>query len=133
MERVHTAVFVVLFSTVLSVASSALSAQIGKPMPGGPALVQVVGCVEQRSDAWWLVRATEPVPTQTPWTSEASIKESGTKPLGSQQFRLIGVSEFNRAVPKGHKVEVKGMLIKDAKESRVNVTSLQSASTTCAQ
>lgn len=129
--RLQAAVLMALASALLSAAAP--SAQIGKPMPGGPTLVLVVGCVEKRSDTWWLIKSTEPAPTPNPWSSEASVKESGAKPLGTAQFRLIGVSGFNLTNEAGHKVEVKGMLIKDVQESRLNVTSLQSASTTCAQ
>ena len=133
MERVH-AVFVVVASVLLSVASSAMAIQIGTPQPGGPSLVQVVGCLEQRGETWWLTKATEPVPSEDPNSNEAKIKESAAKPLGTQQFRLIGMGVFSPAAQKGHKVEVIGMLIKDAQESRVNLTSLVSTgSTTCAR
>ena len=105
---------------------------IGKPQPGGPQIVQVIGCLEQAADgAWSLSKATEPVSSDSPGTTEASIKESDTKALGKARFRLIGTSLFAPETRKGQKVEVKGILIKDAKESRVNVTSLQTANATC--
>jgi hypothetical protein len=133
MERVHTAVFV-LVSILFSVASSVAATQIGKPLPGGPSLVRVVGCLEQRGQAWWLTKATEPEPNDGPNSNEAKVKESAAKPLGTLQFHLIGMGVFSPAAQKGHKVEAIGMLIKDAPENRVNLTSLVSVSSTaCAQ
>ena len=119
--------------TIMAERSPAAEPQaIGKPQPGGPMIVQVIGCLEQAADgAWILNKATEAVASETPGTSEASIKEAGAKALGKQRFRLIGTSLFAPDTRKGNKVEVKGVLIKDAKESRVNVTSLQTADTTC--
>lgn len=134
MSRPHLLVFALFAGTMTM--GSALAGEpfqsIGKPQPGGPQIVQVIGCLDQAADgAWSLSKATEPVPSDTPGTSETSIKESGGKPLGKTRFRLIGVSLFAPETRKGQKVEVKGILIKDAKESRVNVTSLQTANATC--
>ena len=50
---------------------------------------------------------------------------------GKGRFQLIGVSEFDLPAHKGHTVLVKGLLVKAAPVSRVNVTSVTMVATTC--
>ena len=47
-------------------------------------------------------------------------------------YRLIGVSEFDLPAHKGHTVLVKGLFIKATPVSRVNITSVTMVSTACA-
>lgn len=104
--------------------------------PGDPELVRVVGCLDQVTNGGWvLTKATAPVESKSPASSEASVKEAETLPLGTQRIRLIGLSVFMADVErsKGHKVEVKGVLIPDPKDRRVNVTSILSVNATCAK
>ena len=109
-----------------------LSAQIGKPTPGGLEIVRVIGCLKQPGgETWVLTSATAPIPSASTGTSATSLREAEGTLLGTKRFRLIGISAFVPESQKGHKVEVKGILIKDVKESRVNVTSLQTVTTTC--
>ena len=61
------------------------------------------------------------------------MKAAEAKPLGSQQIRLIGMVEMHPDDHKGHKVLVKGLLIKDAAGQRLNITSLTTVSPTCAK
>lgn len=111
---------------------SAAGQTIGtRQKPGDPMLVRVVGCLEQTANGWVLTRATKPAEDKSPGSSPASLKEAGTMALGTQRIRLIGLSVFTPEAQKGHKLEVKGILIQDPKDLRVNVTSLQTASTTC--
>lgn len=53
------------------------------------------------------------------------------RPFGVLRFRLIGVSPFKPSAAEGRKVAVKGVLIPDASDPRVNVTSLQTAGEAC--
>ena len=46
-------------------------------------------------------------------------------------LRLIGMTEMNPAPHRGHKVLIKGLLIKDADGSRVNVTSIKTVGDLC--
>lgn len=132
--RVFVAFVTFAGAMIMGFSVAGVRAQIGKPSPGGPQIVQVIGCLEQTSDGAWIVsRAGEPVPSKSTGTSAAGLKEADGQPLGTERFRLIGLSVFTPETQKGHKVEVKGMLIKDSKESRVNVTSLQTANTTCSK
>jgi hypothetical protein len=63
------------------------------------------------------------------------LKEADALPLGKDRLRLIGLSVFMADVErsKGHKVEVKGVMIHDPKDRRVNVTSIQSVNASCAK
>jgi len=99
-------------------------------------IVEAVGCLEQKpSGAWLLTNASEPTVSKTQSTSAAALKMAADTPLGNQQDQLLGVSVFNPSSEKGQKVAVKGVLINtainDAKESRINVTSLQKLANTC--
>lgn len=122
----------VLFGTV----SFAEAQTIGsRQKPGDPELVRVVGCLEPVGKDWFLAKATAPVESPSPASSEAALKEATALPLGTQRIRLIGLSVFMSDVErsKGHKVEVRGVMIHDAKDRRVNVTSLHSVNETCAK
>ena len=101
--------------------------------PAGPDKVPVVavaGCVaEQPAGTWRLTNATDPVPsianappTGQPYTGPTS---------GKGQFQLIGISEFDLPAHKGHNVLVKGLFVKAAPISRLNVTSVTMLATTC--
>jgi hypothetical protein len=107
----------------------------GRAAPAGAAklkLVEAVGClVRSESQAWMLHRASSPVVTTGQSTSAAELRQSATIPLGSQTYRLLGVDEFGPQRAGAHKVAVKGVLIKDANDSRLNVTSLQAVAGAC--
>ena len=59
------------------------------------------------------------------------MKAAEGRGLGSQQIRLIGMTEMNPGPHRGHKVLVKGLLIKDAAGQRINVTSLKTVGESC--
>jgi hypothetical protein len=89
-------------------------------------IVAVVGCLEQSAfGTWILTHSSDAVVNKTQATSMTELKEQTAEPLGKQQYQLLGASVFQPSSHKGEKVAVKGVLIKDAKESRLNVTSLQ--------
>ena len=95
-------------------------------------IVEVVGCLSEISkETWVMTRGAEPLVSKVPFTNADAVSQAGARPLGTRQYRLIGVSPFQPAMRKGHKVVVKGVLIKDTTETRINVTSLQTASDTC--
>ena len=60
-----------------------------------------------------------------PWAARSG-------PQHEDGHRLIGLSEFDLPAHKGHTVLVKGLFIKAAPVSRVNVTSVAMVSTACA-
>ena len=59
------------------------------------------------------------------------MTEEAVRPLGIQQFQLLGARVFDPSSHKGEKVAVKGVLIKDGNLSRINVTSQQTIASTC--
>jgi hypothetical protein len=103
------------------------------PAPGGKTdLVEVLGCMTAGpTNTWMLTSATEPSISKNPYTNAATLKEAETKPLGTQRVILVGPGPFNPDAHKGHKMAAKGLLIKDPKGNRLNVTSLEMVSATC--
>lgn len=93
-------------------------------------IVAVTGCLAEQGPNWVLTNATDPVASiaNAPPAGEA-IKGPTS---GKNEYRLIGVSEFDLPAHKGHTVLVKGLFIKAAPVSRVNVTSVTMVSTACA-
>ena len=119
-------------------------------------VVAVAGCVAQEGESWLLTSATEPLAAPAPGGARqsAGVREGSApsaeegalslslrvtaemasqQPPGAARYRLIGLfDEFNVASHKGHKVLVRGPLISDAKEKRVNVMSLVMVAPVCA-
>ena len=93
-------------------------------------VVAVTGCLAQQGADWMLTSATEPAPSiaNGPPAGEAIAGPTS----GQASYRLIGVSEFDLPAHKGHTMLVKGLFIKAAPVSRVNVTSVTMVSTACA-
>ena len=122
--------------SAVAIVMGAAAALVGAQTPAASSskleVVEIIGCLAEDPKGTWVVtNATEPVASRNPYTNEAAIKEAEAKPLGKARFVLIAVSMFNPDSHRAHKVAVKGLLIKDAKGDRLNVTSLQTASTTC--
>ena len=119
--RMHTCGLLV---GLIAAGVAAVAAQAAQPMP----LMLVVGCVAQEADEWWIVRATAPVEI----TEEVPPEPEVSTPLGEGRLRLIGtLDEFGVRNHAGHKVRVKGLLIEDDDESRLNLTSIRHLSPAC--
>jgi hypothetical protein len=120
--------------SLLSAAGAALvlatAAGAGAQAPADKVpIVAVIGCVSEQGPNWMLTSATEPTPSIA---NAPPANQPVTGPTsGKNQFRLIGVSEFDLPAHKGHTVLVKGLLIKAAPVSRVNVTSVTMVAATC--
>jgi len=122
-----------------------LSAQVGLTDRGGPEnaaplqgansipIVETVGCLtEGPNRTWTLTNAAEPTRVgRGGFSRPEEVKAAEGRGLGSQQFRLIGITEMNPGPHRGHKVLVKGLLIKDADGSRLNVTSIKTVGDLC--
>jgi hypothetical protein len=93
-------------------------------------IVAVTGCLrENPASNWMLVNATDPAPSNA---NAPSPKELASTPRsGKNEFRLIGISEFNLPAHRDHTVLVKGLYIKATPTSRLNVTSVTMVSPTC--
>jgi len=93
-------------------------------------IVSVTGCLREPSaDNWMLVNATDPVASSA--NAPAKNEIPATPPVGKNQFKLIGVSEFNLPQYKDHAVIVKGLYIKAQPVGRLNITSVTSVSASC--
>jgi hypothetical protein len=119
-----------LFTTALLAGLGGGGVEAQAPAVDKVPVVAVAGCVaEQPGGTWHLTNATDPVP------SIANAPTAGQPykgPMnGKATFQLIGVSEFDLPAHKGHTVLVKGLFIKAAPISRVNVTSVTMLATTC--
>src|SRR6476620_11284986 len=93
----------------------------GRPPADGPQLVEVVGCLSQTGSNWILANATDPAPATTTFTTPEAIKAAGEKPLGTQEYRLLGTRLFSPETHKGHRMAARGLLIKSGTESRINL------------
>jgi hypothetical protein len=94
-------------------------------------IVKVAGCLRlQGPDNWMLVAATEPEAS----SANAPLRTELPKepPAGKNQFKLIGVGEFNLPLFKDHTVLVKALYIKAQPMGRLNITSVNDALPTCA-
>jgi len=93
-------------------------------------IVSVTGCLREPSAGdWMLVNATDPVTSNA--NAPAKNEIPATPPVGKNQFKLIGVSEFNLSQHKDHAVIVKGLHIKAQPISRLNITSVTTIAQSC--
>ncbi len=93
-------------------------------------IVSVTGCLREATpNTWTLESATDPVLSNA---NAPPVKDiPSTPPAGKNQYRLIGVSEFNLTAHRGHTVIIKGLLIKATPVSRVNMTSVTMVAASC--
>lgn len=116
--------------TLALVLAAALGAQ-QPPAANKVEIVSVTGCLrEQGRDNWMIVAATDPVPSVA--NAPAKNEIPSAPPDGRNEFKLIGVSEFNLPTFKDQTVVVKGLFIKAMPVSRLNITSVVTAVTSCA-
>ena len=100
--------------------------------PPGPKIdiVSVAGCLkESAANDWRVVNATDPAPSSANAPAPKDIP--ATPPVGKNEFKLIGVSEFNLPQHKDHAVLVKGLHIKATPLSRLNITSVTTIAPSC--
>ena len=95
-------------------------------------LVQVMGCLMQSADgAWALTNSTNPLRTREPGNATADVLEELEElPLGTQTLQLQTV-QAQHLVLRGHKVQAKGILMRNPAGDRINVTNVQSLSDRC--
>jgi hypothetical protein len=109
-----------------------------KPLPNG-ALAQLVGCLEPgRTSGWRLTNASEPTRTSVSKNSTAGeFATAQAKPLGHLEFRLTNLEYVAPAFdPKDHvgqKIQLKGFLVRQPGNERVDITSMEVAGERCTQ
>jgi hypothetical protein len=102
-----------------------------QPPPSKVDIVSVTGCLRQRSaNDWVVVAATDPVTSVANAPTPKEMPSAITP--GKNEFRLIGVSEFRLPELKDQTVVVRGLFVKTAPLSRINITSIVSAAPACA-
>src|ERR1700683_4671765 len=114
----------VLWLTVCAVSAYA-QGRPSEPKSDQAPVVEVVGCLSQTGADWILAKASEPVVASTSFTTPEAVKAAAEKRVGTGQYRLIGPSPFSPERHKGHKLVVKGLLIKNGSDARINLTSFQ--------
>src|SRR5205809_7400896 len=58
-------------------------------------VVSVVGCATHMADGtWMLTKATDGVESKVLFTSAKEIEEAKNKPLGNNQYKLLGTLDF---------------------------------------
>ncbi|PYR36476.1 MAG: hypothetical protein DMF93_19850 [Acidobacteria bacterium] len=108
--------------------AAAIAAQAATPSKVD--IVSVTGCLKEASaNTWTLTAATDPVPSSANAPAAKDIPK--TPPAGRNEFRLIGVSEFNLPAHKDRTVIVKGLYIKATPVSRLNITSVTDVAASC--
>jgi hypothetical protein len=112
-----------------AIALSAAAANAQEP-PGRVEVVRVTGCLRRgAADAWTLSAATDPVVITRADPAVASPATATS--AGTNEFRLIGIEEFDLASRKDRLVAVKGLLIKATPTNRLNVTSVTTVADSC--
>jgi hypothetical protein len=115
-----------MFTLALVVAA----AQAAQPPAQKIDIVSVAGCLKETApNDWRVVNATDPVPSNANAPAQKEIP--APPPVGKNEFKLIGVSEFNLPQHKDHAVLVKGLHIKATPMSRLNITSVTTIAPSC--
>ena len=104
----------------------------GQPKPPPPigdySYVEVVGCLTSgEHGAWLLTRASEPRVVST----AASATGASERPLGAQTFRLLDAMAYPAAAHRGHKMSVRGLLIRLPDEQRLTISVFEMLSPAC--
>ncbi len=105
-----------------------------KPPPpvGDFSYVEVVGCLVPGPDNTWLLsNASEPVALALTGSALPQSSDAGSKPLGTQVFRLLDAMAYSPESHKGHKMYVRGLLIRLPGEQRMTISSFETVSSTC--
>ena len=108
-----------------------------RPVPDS-SLVMTVGCLSQApTGSWLLFNATEPARNRRPNDSlPAERAAASQKPAGRLIFRLAdleAVADFNPVPHKGHKMLVKGYIVRQPNAERINLTSMEMLGSSCGQ
>jgi len=95
------------------------------------ALVAITGCLTPGpGSSWILTNAGDPVVTREE-TREETSTDPKAGPLGTGTYVLVSVTAFHPASHQGQKMEARGLLYREPKESRINLTSLRTVAADC--
>jgi len=105
-----------------------------KPPPpiGDFSYVEVVGCLTAGpQNTWMLTRASAPVAAIA--TDPAPSTQAATAKLGTQTFHLLDAMAYAPDDHKGHKMYVRGLLIKLPGDERMTISAFEMVSPTCSE
>jgi S-disulfanyl-L-cysteine oxidoreductase SoxD len=94
-------------------------------------LIQVVGCLGRRDDAWHLTNTSDPVRTGHPQPDPEELAAARTVSTGTSAFQLMVSASYSPGLHDGRVVEVRGFLIRRPNDNRINVTSLETVGAAC--
>jgi len=105
----------------------------GRPKPPPPvgdfSYVDVVGCLTPGPEnTWLLTSASEPVGLAATGGNQAGITD---RPLGTGVFRLLDAMAYSPEAHKGHKMYVRGLLIRLPDEQRMTISTLEMIAPSC--
>src|SRR5262245_54060851 len=109
----------------------------GRPKPPPPvgdfSYVEVAGCLTAGpQNTWLLTRASTPVAAVAA-VSTSSTSPPAAAPLGTRTFHLVDAMAYAPEAHKGHKMSVRGLLIRLPGEERMTISALEMVSPTCAE
>lgn len=122
---------------VAVLATPGLSTVVAGQRPGRVPVVAVTGCATPDGTSWLLTAASAPAPIrEADRTQRAadSVEWARQERGGTERYRLMGralLGEFKIDAHRGHRIVVRGLLISDAKEKRINVISLAMVADSC--
>ena len=102
-------------------------------------MVQAVGCLTQfKPGVWQLSMATEPVRIREfSLPVEEDLRDSRAEPLGVREFDLQNMSyvgqDFSPAAYEGHKMQARGILIRQPPSVRIDIRSFVEVSPDCSR
>jgi mono/diheme cytochrome c family protein len=109
-----------------------------KPLPpvGDFSYVEVVGCLTRGPQRTWLLtRSSAPVaaaPTSSSSFS-AAVPAASAAALGTETVHLVDAMAYAPEAHNGHKMYVRGLLIKLPDEQRMTISALEMISPSCSQ
>jgi hypothetical protein len=109
----------------------------GRPKPPPPvgdfSYVEVVGCLTAApNNTWVLTNASDPVSVALSEESRPQIpNDLDSRGLGSQTFHLLDALAYGPQTIAGHRVYVRGLLIRLPSEQRLTISALQPIAPGC--
>jgi hypothetical protein len=95
--------------------------------------VDVIGCfTEGPRQTWLLTRASEPI-AAAPATPARQAPGADATALGDGTIHLLDARAYAPDGHRGHKVHVRGLLIRLADERRMTISSIEMVSPTCGE
>jgi cytochrome c5 len=104
-----------------------------KPLPavGDFSYVEVIGCLVAGTDgAWTLSNASDPVAAVAPG-APGNVASAQPAASGQQTYHLLDAMAYSPASHVGHKMRVRGLLIRLPAEQRMTISDIEPLSQTC--